>query len=156
MANGRPKSILRSMSQRFLSELWSILLFVGRPTLLGGLALILLALAGLWLTRKHRMPDPRDGWKRATAVLAGLLALLPIAGTAALAAMELNGLAVPREGWMLRAVKAIPGTESVAVILLFWLTARLAPKRRSFYALYGIACIFTALGGSVMLIYVLR
>lgn len=144
------------MSQRFLAELWSILLYIGSPTLIGGTALVLLAVAGLILTRKHRAPDPRDPWKRTMAVLVGLIALSPLIATGALAAMEQSGLAIQKSALLIRSAKAIPGTQIVAVILLAWLSARMPPKRRTWYAVYGIACIFMAFGGSVLLIYVLR
>ena len=144
------------MSQRFLAELWSILLYIGSPTLIGGLALMLLAIAGLLLTRKHRVADPRDPWKRILAVLVGLIALTPLIATGALAAMEQSGMAIHRSAFLIRGAKAVPGTQIIAVILLAWLSARMPPQRRTWYALYGIACIFIAFGGSVLLIYVLR
>ncbi len=144
------------MSQRFLAELWSILLYVGSPTLIGGLALVLLAIAGLILTRRHRRPDPRDPWKRILAVLVGLIALTPLMATAALAAMEQSGLAVHRSALLVRGAQVVPGAQIVAVLLLAWLSARMPPLRRGWYTLYGIACIFMAFGGSVLLIYVLR
>lgn len=144
------------MSQRFWAELWSILLYVGSPTLIGGLALVLLAIVGLILTRKHRAPDPRDPWKRTMAVLVGLIALTPLIATGALAAMEQSGLAIQKSALLIRSAKAVPGTQIVAVILLAWLSSRLPPRRRTWYALYGIACVLMAFGGSVLLLYVLR
>ena len=144
------------MSQRFLAELWSILVYIGSPTLIGGLALVLLAIVGLILTRKHRVSDPRDPWKRVMAVLVGLIALTPLIATGALAAMEQSGLAIQRSALLIRGAKAVPGTQIVAVILLAWLSTHMPPKRRTWYTLYGIACIFMAFGGSVLLIYVLR
>lgn len=144
------------MSQRFLAELWSILLYIGSPTLIGGLALVLLAAAGLLMTRKYRMHDPRDPWKRIMAVLVGMIALTPLIATGALAAMEQSGMAIQRSALLIRGAKAVPGTQIVAVILLAWLSTHVPPKRRAWYTLYGIACILVAFGGSVLLIYVLR
>ena len=46
-----------------MSELWPILVYIGRPSLIGGLALIVIAVAGLIMTRHHRVADPRDPWK---------------------------------------------------------------------------------------------
>lgn len=144
------------MSQRFLADLWAILIYIGRPTLLGGLALILLAAIGLFWTRKHREPNPRDPYKRGMAIIVGLIALAPLVATITLAVMQQIGTAIDRPHWLVRTAKAIPGTEIVAVILLFWLTARIKAPRRTWYALYGIACLLAAFGGSVLLIYVLR
>lgn len=144
------------MSHRFLAELWSILLHIGSPTLIGGLALVLLAVAGLLLTRKHRVRNSRDPWKRIMAVLVGVIALTPLIATGALAGMEQGGIAIQRSALLIRGAQAVPGTQIVAVILLAWLSTHLPPKRRAWYTLYGIACILVAFGGSVLLIYVLR
>lgn len=144
------------MSQRFLAELWSILLYIGSPALIGGLTLVLLAVAGLLLTRRQRIRDPRDPWKRVMAVLVGVIALTPLLATGALAAMEQSGIALQRSALLIRGAQAVPGTQIVAVILLAWLSARLPSTRRAWYTLYGIACILVAFGGSVLLIYVLR
>lgn len=144
------------MSQRFLAELWSILLYIGSPALIGGMVLALLAMVGLLLTRRHRMRDGRTPWKRLTAALVGLIALSPLITTGALAGMEQAGIAVQRSALLVQGAKAIPGTQTIAVILLAWLSSRLPVQRRSCYALYGIAGIFVSFGGSVMLLYVLR
>ncbi|WP_298721949.1 hypothetical protein [uncultured Ferrovibrio sp.] len=145
-----------SVADRILADLWAILIYVGRPTLLGGLALIMLAAIGLIWTRKHRVRDPRDPLKRGVAIIVGLIALAPLVATMTLAAMQQAGLPLDRTYWLARTAKAVPGTEIVAVILLFWLTARLNWQRRSWYAVYGIAGILVSFGGSVLLIYVLR
>lgn len=144
------------MSQRFLAELWSILLYIGSPTLIGGMILVLLAVAGLLLTRRHRAWDPRTPWKRVMAVLVGLIALTPLIATGALAGMEQAGITIQRSALLVQGAKAVPATQIVAVILLAWLSARLPVQRRTWYALYGIACILMAFGGSVLLLYVMR
>lgn len=144
------------MSQRFLAELWSILLYIGSPTLIGGMVLVLLAIVGLLLTRRHRVRDSRTPWKRFMAVLVGLIALTPLIATGALAGMEQAGIAIHRSALLVQGAKAVPGTQIVAVILLAWLSSRVPVQRRSWYALYGIACILMAFGGSILLLYVMR
>lgn len=139
-----------------MSELWPILVYIGRPSLIGGLALIVIAAIGLAATRRHRVVDPRDPWKIWTARIAGGLAVLPLAATVTLGIAEQLGPGILEHygPYLIRPAKAVPGSVLVTAVVLFSLTTRLVPQRRGWYAAYAIACILLGFGSSVLLIYV--
>lgn len=145
-----------ALAETGMSELWPILVYIGRPSLIGGLTLIVIASIGLYASRRHRVADPRDAWKIWTARIAGLLALLPLLGTIALAVGEQlsPGLLEQYGPYLVRPAKAVPGSVLVAAVVLFSLTTRLLPQRRGWYAAYAVACILLGFGSSVLLIYV--
>jgi uncharacterized BrkB/YihY/UPF0761 family membrane protein len=139
-----------------MTDLWPILIYIGRPSLIGGLALILIAAIGLALTRRHRIADPRDPWKIRVARVTGLLALLPLLVTVAVGlASQLTPHLLEQYGHhLIRPAKAVPGSVLVAAIILISLAARLPPPRRHWYAVYIVACILLGFGGATLLIYV--
>ncbi|HEX6958158.1 MAG TPA: hypothetical protein VF194_09250 [Ferrovibrio sp.] len=145
------------MLSRLSIDLWSLLILIGQPALLIGLLLSLLAVFGLMLTRKHRLPESgRANLKRGVILLNGFLALLPLVSVMLLAFFEPRGVSILHRPWLLHLAQLLPSGEVIAAVLLAWLTAGLAPVRRNFYALYAISCVLIAFGGSVMLAYVLR